>query len=135
MIQSPLASLTNQPTATARKKCLVLQQSIAVETKSPIISISLSGDSPRNSSSHSPVWPAVNLPLKVILDSTWTQLTDPAAHPFLNWPLVQSHNGNFASGFDHHDQQTNIIPSSFISESYLDFTTFYDGGRKLKKTQ
>ena len=39
---------------------------------------------------HSPVCPAVNLPLKVILDSTWTQLTDPAAHPFLNWPLVQA---------------------------------------------
>ena len=70
MIQCPLAILTNQPTATARKKCLVLQQSIAVETKSPIISISLSGDSPRNSSSHSPVWPAVNLPLKVILAGT-----------------------------------------------------------------
>ena len=52
---------------------------------------------------HSPVCPAVNLPLKVILDSTWTQLTDPAAHPFLNWPLVQSHNGNFASGFEYHD--------------------------------
>ena len=109
-----------------------------METKS-VISISVRFPQPSTPLSslslHSPVCPAVNLPLKVILDSTWTQLTDPAAHPFLNWPLVLSHNGNFASGFDHHDLQTNIIPSSFISESYLDFTTFYDGGRKLKKTQ
>ena len=63
---------------------------------------------------HSPVCPAVNLPLKVILDSTWTQLTDPAAHPFLNWPLVQSHNGNFASGFDHHDLAADEYHSFFV---------------------